>query len=203
MVETKGTPEPGSKPDQPAPRAESSLPTSVEFDFVSFLIAGFVVTVVATGLLFGYRYLIVERTLSEQKQEIAGLEQELADPELVEIEKKAQAISGGIDKIRPILDEKIRFAELFWTLRKVTEKNVRWNSFGLNETRQLSLTGDAAGWGNIAVQLAAMKQDQHFSNVQLTSATLGQGATNFVIQFSVTADVVAEALVPPSDATGN
>lgn len=203
MVETKpksaGPDQPTGQPLQPQQeRALALTQLDVGFDFASFCVAVFAVSVLFTGAVFGYRFLILERALNEQTQQIAQLESELSNPELKKIEKQIQEIAGGIDKIRPILDEKIRYAELFWTLRKVTEKSVRWRSFGLNEAKQLSLTGEALGWGNVARQLAALKQDERFSKVEMTSASLQEGEEGVRVSFAVTAQVLVEKLLPPA-----
>ena len=198
MVETKPQgPTPGAIPGPAQPEKPLTLPTGGGFDFVSFLVSLFVITLLGTGALFGYRYLLLERTLSEQKQQIAQLESELADPALQELAKQVQAIAGGFDKLRPVLEDPIRYGELFWTLRKITEKSVRWTSLGFNETQQLSLVGDAAGWGNVARQLAVFKQDERFSKVELTSASLQQSETGFGIAFSITAQVNVDKLISP------
>lgn len=203
MVETKPkSPEgdqPTGQPREPQQERALALPQlDVGFDFASFCVAVFAVSVLFTGAVFGYRFLILERTLNEQTQQIAQLESELSNPELKKIEKQIQEIAGGIDKIRPILDEKIRYAELFWTLRKVTEKSVRWRSMGFNETKQLSLTGEAASWGNVARQLAALKQDERFSGVEMISASLQEGEKGVLVSFAVTAQVLVEKLFPPA-----
>ncbi len=197
MVETNPTqPTP---PGQPEQVKTLDAPSAVaEFDFVSFCITVFLVALFITGSLFGYRYLLQGRMLADQERQIAQLKAEISDPALQKIEKQMHDIAGGIDKIRPILDNPIRYAELFWTLRKVTEKSVRWNSLGFTEASELSLTGEAAGWGNVARQIAAFKQDERFSNVELISASLQASEGGIRVSFSLTAMVNPNKLVPPS-----
>lgn len=200
MVETKPpTSPPGAPQPEPGPGQPLQIPAVAGgFDFGAFLVSAFVITLLATGALFGYRYLLLERTLDEQKQQITQLESELAEPQMATLDNQVQAIAGGIDKIRPVLEDPIRYAELFWTLRKVTEKGVRWTSLGFNEVQQLSLTGEALGWGQISRQLAGMKADTHFTKVDLTAANveIAEGASR--VHFSVTAQVDQTKLVSPT-----
>ena len=202
MVETNPKDPSGTKQEPSAAQTQPSRPQAVPqvdvgFDFVSFCVAVFVVSVLFTGAVFGYRFLILGRTITEQQQQIASLESELADPDLQELEKKAQEIGGGIDKIGPILNDPVRYAELFWTIRKVTEKAIRWRSLGFSDTQQLSLTGEAQGWGNLARQLAVLKQDSKFSKVDLTGASVEDAAGGARINFSVTMQVYTNKLLPP------
>jgi hypothetical protein len=202
MVETK-PPNPDPIPDAPkgepgkTPTQPLSLPTNVGFDFGSFFIAVFVVALMATVVAAGYRYIMLAATLTEQRQQIASLESELTDPQLMALEQQVTEIAGGIDRIKPILDEKIRYAELFWTMRKVTEQSVRWTSFGYSENQQVSLVGEGAGWGSIARQLAILKQTDKFSQVELTSAALQPTEGGARVSFSVTLQVDPAKLVPP------
>ena len=205
MVETnpqnpksEGQKEPTGQPGQ-AEAKQLAVPVE-GFDLGSFLVTVFVVSLLATAALFGYRYLLLARTLSEQQQQIAQLESELADPTLQALDKQVQEIAGGIDKIRPVLEDPIRYAELFWTLRKITEKGVRWTSLGFNEAQQLSLSGEAVGWGQIAQQLAALKVDERFQRPELTSATLETTEGGALVRFAITADVDTSKLVPPATA---
>lgn len=199
-----------TNPQNPTPQAQTGKPGQAEpkqlavpvegFDLSAFLVTVFFVTLLFSGVLFGYRYLFLSRTLEEQKKQIAQLESELADPQLSALDKKAQEIAGGIDKIKPILDNPIRYAELFWTLRKVTEKGVRWTSLGFNEAKQISLSGEALGWGQVGRQLAILKIDERFAKPELTSATMEVSESGILVRFAVTADVVVDKLLPPATA---
>lgn len=198
MVETKPHQPVEPQPAQPEPVKSLQLPSvAAGFDFVSFFMAVFVTALIVTGVLFGYRYLVLQRTLDEQAQQIAHLNGELSQPDMQALERKLTEIAGGIDKIGPILNDPVRYGELFWTLRKVTEKSVRWNSLGFNESSVLSLTGEAAGWGNVARQIAAMKQNEKFSNVELASASVQDSESGVVVSFSMTMNVNTEKLIPP------
>ena len=197
MVETK----PKQPPTNPPPASPTppplSLPHEGGFDFVAFLVTAFVVTLLVTAGAFGFRYLVLARTLDEQQRQIASLERELATPELAELDRQIQEIANGIAVIRPVLEDKTRYAELFWMLRKDTEKGVRWTSLGFTEAKQLSLTGQAVGWGQVARQVARFKGSDKLSQVELLSANLEETERGVRVQFSLTAQVDPTKLVPP------
>lgn len=171
---------------QPKLQVPSVEPETNYLEVFSVIAAIIVIVVAALLYILKMTKASALKTKDSQSNE---LQQSLANPALKNIDDQIQSYQTGLDIYQSVISSKIYWSKMFQGLANTDPKNVKFNTFTLDENKNIKISGETNTYSNLAKLVRSLENSKSFSEVKLTSSTttetLGVSKVNFAISVKV------------------
>ena len=119
-------------------------------------------------------------TLKNKQEAYDRLETQLKSKELADVNKQAENLGLGLDKIKGVLANRSSYSSLLKKLFSLVPDEMRFNDLSIDDKFHITISGETADYNSVALFLAALKTSDMFSNVKLESTGYSEAtATSF------------------------
>ena len=120
--------------------------------------------------------------LENLNKEIAKIDEEMD----TEIEKEIQRGMGNLNKVKPLLESRIKAKKVFDFLEKNTFSEVRFSDFNFNtEENELFLQGTTPNALPLIIQNSLLKKLEEVKEVEISGVVISKDGINFQLKLEI------------------